>query len=333
MPTGAWQPPGWRAAGPEWHTANRRAERRRQAWGVLGGLLALAVVLAALFPSKVLSWLPGVGGSEGPSEPTRLPPETAAPTEALPDERFPDAPTLDAPFRGSPAERYADGADGIELPEAEPVGDMSAKQVAFALRKTKEFLVDANLDPTTLRGGRPETALGLLDPMDTEFLDLLDTSLRQPDKDHDPVDLFTRFDPDEVRLVGDVVRTRGRMTFAQGESGSVEVSADYTFVYPLVKAHEGADEVERTIVRRLLVVQMYNPAKWEAIPGKLTVVGYAYDAGNVACFVYDGYFHPEFDSDRPTPLPPDAPTRDPYDRSEEFHGGTGEEECRAISRT
>lgn len=75
--------------------------------------------------------------------------------------------------------------------------------------------------------------------------------LREPREDQDPLWLFSRFDPAEVRVVGEVVTTRGRMTFGKGDrDGSVEVEADYTFVCPLIKAKPGAEEVTRTIVRR-----------------------------------------------------------------------------------
>ncbi|MFE8012940.1 hypothetical protein ACFU3O_09410 [Streptomyces antibioticus] len=40
----------------------------------------------------------------------------------------------------------------------------------------------------------------------------LGRSLRSPDMDNDPLWLFSRFDPAEAEVVGDVVRTRGRMT-------------------------------------------------------------------------------------------------------------------------
>jgi hypothetical protein len=334
-PAEPWQPDGWRT-GPAWQEMNGRARRRRRVWGVLGVLLAMGLVMVALNPAKALSWLPGAASGEDSTESRAaavpLPAETVRPTSAPSAEAFSGMPTLDEPFLGSPADRYADGADGIVLPEAEPVGGMSKEQVAFALRKTKEFLVDANLDPRTLRGERPETALGLIEPNQNDVLGPMENALRKPAKDQDPILMFSRFDPQEVRLVGDVVKTRGRMAFKESEQGSVEVYADYTFVYPLVKADPGADEVARTIMRRELRVRVYDPAAYQVTPGKLTVIEYRQEIGNSACFVYDGYLHPQFDSDAAAAsASPTGPTIDPYDRSEALDNST--EDCGVVSRS
>lgn len=94
---------------------------------------------------------------------------------------------------------------------------MSKADAELALRRTKEFLVAANLDPDVIAGGRPEKALGLLDPeAQKDLLPDQRRGLREPSRENDPVGLFSRFDPDEVRLAGDVVKVRGRMSLAGG---------------------------------------------------------------------------------------------------------------------
>ncbi|MGC9536881.1 hypothetical protein [Streptomyces sp. UG1] len=325
-------PPGWRT-GPAWQEMDGRAARRRRRWAIVGVPLAVAVAVVAIRPSLIPGEPFGTSSTtasspEGPAA-SPLPAETAAPT-APPSMAAPETPTLTRPFAGSPAERWADGEAGITPPKATPVGSLSKGQVEQALQQTRKLLVDANLDPATLRGERPETALGVIEPRQKELLDLLTTALRKPDKDHDPLWMFSRFDPDEVRLAGDVVKTRGRMTFKAGEHASVVVHADYTFVYPLVR--EGSTEVARTIIRRVVDVELSDPAKYQVTPGKIAVLRYDQEIGNSACDVYDGYLHPQFDSAPPTGAPPTGPTTDPYDRSKDLDVDRAQE-CGTVSRT
>ncbi len=248
-------------------------------------------------------------------------------------EQFPDRPTLKQPFRGSPAAQWADGEAAIELPEAKAAGGLTAEQVADGLKLTKQLLVLSNLDPATLRGGRPDAALKLLEPQQESAHGMLVKALAAPGKEQDPVWMFTRFDPAEVRLVGDVVKTRGRMGFEAGQRpGEVLIKADYTFVYPLVRAKEGSDEVTRTVVRRQLTVALDDPKRYAVTAGTLAVVDYPNDIGNSACGVYDGFLHPAFPSDgRVAGDAPSGPAKDPYDRSQDLRQGDGG--CGTVSRT
>ncbi|MEU9171851.1 hypothetical protein AB0D34_29345 [Streptomyces sp. NPDC048420] len=303
-------PDGWRT-GPAW----QQKKSRRGLWGVLGVAVAVVVAVVAVKPSLVPGDLFG-GGTSDEAASSPLPAETAAPT-AAPSAEASEIPTLDDPFAGSPAKRWADGAAGIVIPKAKAVGGQSAAKVGQALELTKKLLIESNLKPATLRGEQPTAALALLDPKQDDVLDRLKTGLRKPDRDHDPLFMFSRFDPEEVRLVGDVVKTRGRITFKAGEHASVAVHADYTFVYPVVRT-DGTTEVTRTIVRRVLEVELPDPAKYQVTPGRLTVLRYDESAGNTSCDVHDGFLHPEFPSSEPTDGPSTGPTRDPYDRSEDI---------------
>ncbi|MFF0126195.1 hypothetical protein ACFYTG_10785 [Streptomyces mirabilis] len=330
-----WQPEGWRT-GPAWRELDGRATRRRQILSVIGVVAAAAVAVIAVNPDRALSHLPGVLGdrftSSGDAQAaTALPPETAQPTVA-PSIREPGVPTLKRPFAGSPAERWAAGADAIVLPKATPVGTLSKAQVAFALKATKQLLAAANLDPRTLRGQRPQAVLDVIDPHQTELLDLLDTALRKPDKRHDPLTMFSRFDPHELRLVGDVVKVRGRMTFKRGERDSVVVHADYTFVYPVTHAGGGSTEVQRTIVRRVLDTQLLDPTKYQVERAKLGVISYDEDIANTACESDDGFLHPQFTTDAPNGHPPTGPATDPYDRSKPLDPNRPDV-CGTVTRT
>ncbi|MFD5136587.1 hypothetical protein ACFWMX_10150 [Streptomyces sp. NPDC058378] len=321
-PAEQWQPEGWRT-GPAWREMNGRGRKRRRVAGVLGMALVLGALVVAMRPSLLTDHLPG-GGHTVDASP--LPAETAPPTAAPPVGGDPHGPTREEPFRGSPALGWADGAEGIEIPEAKAVGGLDEGQVAQALRLTKQLLVEANLDPATLRGERPGTALELLDPLQEGWLQEVKRGLGEPTRDQDPLTLVTRFDPDEARLLGDVVKTRGRMSFEAGKAGSVEVHADYTFVYPLVRA--GDDEVARTIVRRRMTTAVFDPARWTVTRGKLSVLQTDQNIGNSACDVYDGFLHPAFPGD-PSGTEHGGAAMDPYDRSEWQPDGA----CGTVTRT
>jgi len=324
------QPEGWRT-GPAWQEMNGRARRRRRLWAALGVPLAVAVAVVAMKPS-LLPGDPFGGKADSDSGSSPLAPETAAPT-APPSAVDSQTPTLDRPFAGSPALNWADGAAGIILPKATAVGTFSKDRVELALQQTKILLVAANLDPKTIGGARPSAALAVLDPKQPKVLAELKASLTLPTKGNDPTLLFSRFDPKEVRLVGKVVKTRGRITFAKDSSGGVTVHADYTFVYPLVRT-DGSTEVARTIVRRVIDTEILDPARYRVTPGLLTLTLNNADFGNSACDVYDGYLHPQFDSaatSSPSGATPTGPTTDPYDRSRDI--GKGEGTCGTVSRT
>ncbi|MBB3076295.1 hypothetical protein [Streptomyces violarus] len=308
-------PPAWRT-GPESPEVNGRAGRRRTLWAVLGVPLAVAVALVALKPSLL------------PGDPFGRDESRAAPS-APPTAPDPEIPTLDEPFAGSPALHWADGEAGIVLPEAKAVGPVSRDRVEQALKLTKKLLVAANLDPETVRGERPEAALSVLDPKQPKLLDDLNTALRSPSGKHDPLTMFSRFDPDEIRPVGDVIKTRGRMTFEKGSHAGVAVRADYTFVYPVMRA-DGSTEVTRTIVRRVLDVELADPVRYRVTQGRLTVRTYDEEIGNSSCDVHDGYLHPEFPSSENKGTDPTGPTTDPYDRSRSLDEGHA---CGTVTRT
>ncbi|MFD5801751.1 hypothetical protein [Streptomyces sp. NPDC127020] len=310
-------PPGWRT-GP----APSGGSRRRRVGAVVGVLVLAALAVVAVRPSLVL---PDDDGSGQP-----LAAETARPTGAPGDPAGSGRATPEHPFRGSPAEQWAEGADAIEVPRAKALSGMSEDDVAFALRRTKDLLVAANLDPGVLRGGQPDKALAVLDPKQPELLPKLRRSLRAPDEEHDPLKLFTRFDPAETRLAGDGVKVRGRMTLAAGEPGEVKVNADYTFVYPLVRTDDPDGPVARTIVRRELTLTLNDPATWDVTEGKLVLEKYVSEHNNTDCEVNDGYLHPGFADDGPDGARPTGPAVDPYDTTVPL---TPDGSCGRVTRT
>ncbi|MFB6578287.1 hypothetical protein ACFCYC_12795 [Streptomyces sp. NPDC056402] len=325
------EPPAWRTAPTGRGMRGGRGRAKRGIKVTLAVVFIAGLALVAVRPELVIDRVTGKTAAREAAK-TPLPAETARPT-AAPGAVHPDSPTLAEPFRGSPALQWADGAAGIEMPEATAVNGVSRELVAQGLERTKQFLVLANLDPATLRGERPAAALQMIDPGQLEMVDRLEGALARPGRDADPLQVFTRTDPAQVRLAGDVVKVRGRMTVEPGASpGQIDVMTDYTFVYPLVQAKSGAEEVSRTIVRRQMEFTFADPRKWRVEAGMMQIGPYLYDIANSECFVHDGYLHPMF-RDAPTDGPePTGTPKDPYDRSQALEQPE-KEGCGTVSRT
>ncbi|GAA1423957.1 hypothetical protein GCM10009601_27990 [Streptomyces thermospinosisporus] len=331
------EPEGWRTGPPTWHDLDGgRSSRRRTVWSIVGVLLAAAVALVAVKPG-LLSHLPGGLGdhfgesSDEGAAPSPLAPETARPT-GPPSDGPAGVPTRERPFAGSPAARWESGADAIRLPEAKAMGGVSAERIGDALRKTKEFLVAANLDPQVLQGGEPKKALALVDPLEKDYLQKLRAGLRKPTEKNDPVVAFSRFDPEQVEILDDV-RVRGRITVepARGAKGKAVIKADYTFVYAALHAG-GGDEVARAIVRRGLEVAVLDLAEYQGTEGRLWISDVRSEINNDDCKDGDGVIRPQFLADRQTgPGTTGAPV-DPYDRGRELPGG-GTGGCGVITRS
>ncbi|MFI8349575.1 hypothetical protein [Streptomyces sp. NPDC085596] len=296
-------PDGWRGHPPE-------RPKRRVGWYVVGLLAVLALLFVALAPGRVVDLVTGSDSSR------------------------PDAqrPTAQDPFRGSPAATWASGAAGITMPkEAKAVGWMSAAEVGRALDRSRDFLVASSLDRGVLRGARPEKAIALINPHQKDVQDLLRTAFRTPGEKNDPLLLFSRFQPSRAHLVGDIVKTRGALTYREGEHGALQVTADVTFVYPVARTG-GDDEIVRTIVRRELVLSWDDPGKVITEPGTFSIVSYKYDMTNGGCGIPTGYFVPPFGPDRRAEET--GREVDPYDRRTPFgRGGSSGDECGRATRS
>ncbi|AXG80447.1 hypothetical protein [Streptomyces paludis] len=327
--------------GPEpWRAYTPARPKRRTGWYVAG--LAASLVLL------VLAFVPGLaGGLFGGADTSPPTAETERPTQAPPVEAA-QRPTADEPFRGSPAVNWASGAAGITVPKAGRTGWMSAAEVGRALTRSRDFLVASALDRGVLRGERPEKAIALINPYQKDVQTLLKTAFRTPSEKYDPLLLFSRFQPSRAHLVGDVVKTRGRLTYEEGEQGALQVTADVTFVYPVTRADasdadgddaDGGDdavseddEIVRTIVRRELVMSWDDPDKVITEPGTFSIVSYKYDMTNGGCGAPTGYFTPPFGT---APQTDGSVTEvDPYDRSAPLgRPESAEDECGRATRS
>ncbi|ROQ31577.1 hypothetical protein EDD98_0539 [Streptomyces sp. PanSC19] len=274
------EPVPWRA-----HTPPRR--RSRKGWYVAGFAASLVLLAVALDPGGLIA-----GSGDGDRAGKPLVQETGRPEQAPPAEPG-GRPTLDEPFRGSPAAHWANGTAGIHVPAARATGWMTKAEVERALARSRDFLAASGLDPAVLRGARPEKAIALMNPHQKDVTAYVTTSLRAPDEEHDPLLLFSRFDPAQARPVGDVVKTRGRISYREGRRGALEVTADVTYVYPVAPAG-GGDEVVRVIVRRETVMSWDDPSKVITEEGTFSLLSYKTDMTNGGCGGATGYFRPEF---------------------------------------
>ncbi|WP_371542986.1 hypothetical protein OG266_04470 [Streptomyces sp. NBC_00554] len=310
-----------------WRSYTPARPKRRTGWYVVGLLASLALLAVALAPGRTVNLFAG----DDPDSPP-LAAETARPTQA-PSAEAAQRPTMDEPFRGSPAASWASGAAGITVPKARAVGWMSAAEVERALARSREFLVASGLDRGVLQGERPEKAIALINPYQTDVQDLLKTAFRTPSEKNDPLLLFSRFQPSRTQLVGDVVKTRGRLTYREGERGALQVTADVTFVYPVTRADAGGDdEIVRTIVRRELVLSWDDPDKVITEPGTFSIVSYKYDMTNGGCDAPTGYFTPPFGTD--SRADEGGTEVDPYDRSVPVgRGESSGDECGRATRS
>lgn len=316
-----------------WRTHTPPARRRRLKVRYLVGFLASVALLAvALDPGRVTGWFDGDGGAGEP-----LAAESRRPDGAPPMGRA-GLPTLDEPFKGSPAARWADGTAGITVPAARATGWMSEARVRDALDRSRDFLTASSLDPAVLRGGQPVEATALLNPHQKDVQDFLATAFRAPSERNDPVLLFSRFDKEHTRLVGDVVKTRGRISYTEGERGALRVTADVTYVYPVTHAAADggdSDEVARTIVRRETVLSWGDPAKVRTGPGTFSLLSYKVHTTNGGCGTLTGYLVPQYADERGPADADGNPALDPYDRSGPVTGETerADGECGTATRS
>ncbi|MEU0102647.1 hypothetical protein [Streptomyces sp. NPDC006267] len=292
-----------------WRTYTPAPRRRGRGWYALGLVAAVCLLVVAVGAGPIADWFDG--GDRADTAP--LAAESERPVRPPAREAADRPPTPEQPFSGSPAARWSDGTAGIHLPAARATGWMSEAEVAQALARSRDFLAASSLDPAVLRGERPSEAIALINPHQSDVRDFLKKAFRSPDRENDPLLLFSRFRPTDVRPAGDVVKTRGRITFREGERGAVEVSTDVTYVYPVVRAAGGGEEVARTIVRREVVMSWDDPAKVVTEPGTFSLVSYKVDTANGGCDTYTGYLTPEFLAERSDAG--DGPAVDPYDRS------------------
>ena len=240
------------------------------------------------------------------------------------------------PFAGTPADDWSDGAAGIVLPAAKPIGGFTRDQVKLAYQWTRKLLVAANLNTTTLLGGAPTAFAKLLTKPDrTWFLNGLNK--KGVDKQGFPLstrEMVMSFPPGKAQLIGDTIKVHGTMharaAVDKGGYRVLDVDTDYIFVYAIEPPHTPASWMRIT-----------NQAGWTFSFGNwagaattfepsLSTTGIGGVAG-VLCGTADGYQHPDYpDNSSAGAGPTDSPSgvpMDPYVMGQSRNG------CQAITST
>jgi len=320
------------AAAPDpWRSSPAQPQRASRGHGRAWSLLIAAVVIAGLAAAGIELPRLALHKTAAPAGSTPVksaPTPTSRPTTAAGASYLP-SPTVAAPFLGTPAQSYADGAAGIVIPPARPVGGFSAAQVEAAYRKTRRLLIAANLNAPTLEGGAADTFAALLVPQQrTQFLAGLDkTGYNAKGGLRSTRTWVISFAPG-TELVGTVIKVHGTMQASTGEENGVaqlRIQVNYLFVYPVMESGV-ASSLMRVVVHDEGPVSFYTfddpggPLEpwWQV----------ATTRAGIDCSATDGYVHPQFPLSAPGKVRPSGSPVNPYDQSQPLYRG-----CRPTTGT
>jgi len=223
------------------------------------------------------------------------------------------------PFTGTPADHWADGAAGIVLPAAAPIGPYTTAQVEYAYQTTRKMLIAAELDKQTLLGGAPTAFADLLNsPQRATFL----SGMNKVGLDKQGYQLSTRtwvmsFAPGSTQLIGSVIKAHGAMhAQATKNKGYTQLSidVDYLFVYPIEPPHQPEDWMR--IVNEVAFTLDFG--SWQGVASSFapwyTSTGTVGGVAGADCGSTDGYSHPDYpDNTVPGAQPSVTPSGTPVD--------------------
>jgi hypothetical protein len=235
----------WARADRRRRSAHRRSRRHTVRVTVVG---VIAVVVAGLLAVPLVQrWVPTAGGSTGTG--------TTSGDSAQPVRKGRLA-VRQGPLAGTPAEKYARGAEGIVLPRATQVGNWSAQEVHEVLRRTRLALAAARLDPRVVTQGDPTPYLQQLAPATRTMVRGQITSGGAA------IGYVTRLGPGFTVDDAAGVRVAGSLRARAGRDGQLVVTADYVWVYPLkggkVRSDAGAG-ARLVVLRALESYEWYRP--------------------------------------------------------------------------
>lgn len=236
------------------------------------------------------------------------------------------------PFSGTPADHWADGAAGITSPPAKPAGTFTSAQVAAAYATTRKILVAQNLDPATLRGGKPTAFEKLLtrDQLSQFARGLAKVGLAKGGMPLSTRAWVASFAPRSAYLVGGAIKVHGTMSARAATTGGskvLDVDVNYRFVYVVEPPGKPQDWM-RIVGQVSGYIEFFN---WQNPAGPLQpwiVSAYPSEAG-AQCATTDGFIHPDYPSGPRTSVRPTGPAIDPYSMAIARHVGT----CQPVKRT
>ncbi|MBR7834770.1 hypothetical protein KDL01_15955 [Actinospica durhamensis] len=297
-PATAADAPASRSGSGSWYSGDAQApaKRRRRVGKPITIVLIVAVLCGGVY---------GVGhihyASTGPLN--ALPAGTAAPWAASvspsPSPSASPSPSVhyanpdDAYFAGSPAAGWKENEAGFTIPKAVGLNGVSRSDVATGFQQLYKLITAADLDAKVLDGGSVADFTNLVDPS-TDIPKELASWIAHPSAKNDPTALVTRFDPATTRLLGHTVKVSGSMTEQKGKhKDSVDLIADYVFVYAVAPASD-AQDATRVTVHRTLEIEVYNPADYNVVAGKAWLLDWDSYLGDIQCYDNNGYVDPGF---------------------------------------
>jgi hypothetical protein len=281
--------------------AKARRGRGRAGRGRVTGWTSVGVVLV-LAAAGAFAWLQL---RHSPTAATATPVAAAAPAADPPAD----------PFAGTPANSWANGAAGIVVTAAKPVGQFTAAQVAAAYQTTRKLLIAADLNRLTLLGGAPTAYADLLTSQQrAKFLGGLNTKGESAGYPLSTRMWVVSFAPGSTQLIGGVIKVRGTMSAKSvSDSGTtaLDITVNYIFAYAIQPPRAPADWM------RIDAHQYgtFDFAQWSDPGGPLqpwddTIIS---QAGGM-CGTTDGFLHPDYPIERvPGASPvPSGPVVNPY---------------------
>jgi hypothetical protein len=220
------------------------------------------------------------------------------------------------PFAGTPADHWADGAAGIVLPAAKPIGPYTESQVKYAYQTTRELLVAGFLDSKTLAGGAPAAFESVLASAQRVWFE---QNLDKTGLDSHGVPLSSRsmimsFPPGSTQLIGNVIKVHGTVSARPANKGGEEldVTVDYLFTYPVEPPHH-PEAWTRVVAEAAWTVAFGN---WQGDSSTFAPWINTNDSSGFAgivCGTTDGYQHPDYPAAAAAPDPSDSPSGAPVD--------------------
>jgi len=218
------------------------------------------------------------------------------------------------PFAGSPADHWANGAAGIVVPAAKPVGRFSAAQVAAAYAATKQLLIAETLDQQTLAGGAPTAYARLLTPSArSQFLAGLNVrGAYKTGQSRSTRSFVESFAPGTAQLIGSVIKVKATMSAQEyHEAGRVVLAINVSDLVAYPVERPGHPSVWMRVVADVYGFVAF--AHWDSPSGPLQPWGQTIVANSgIQCPMTDGWVHPVYPSLQAAPASGVPATNGPY---------------------
>jgi hypothetical protein len=224
------------------HWRGRRRARRPMPQGkslLLTGVVVLVLVSAGLLAVMSLWDSMRGGGADGSGKPAASSP--------------PGRQDSKDPFAGTPAEKYAEGDSGVQLPVAAAIGPWTAPQVQDVLVRAKQTLVAARLDPAMVEQSDPAAYLATISE---GARGTVSKSLQSADALGYVSRLATGYQ------LSAPIRVKGTMTVTLGPKKELVIGADYVWIYPLVgsvPAETGGPGSSLVVLHTVETYQWFSP--------------------------------------------------------------------------